>query len=917
MAQPGLFTRIFDRKPRLDHPVVSKRLEALATLGDSQEDIFQKIAHQDKDLEVRLAAVQRITSPDRLAHFLEDNSLVENVAERICAAIDLDHELMQHDRIRDIMLSRISDGKQLGCFAKQLKSTEEAAAAIFSGSTAEIRQAAIMELSSTEVLNLCERISRSKDKVLNRFIRDRLAQRKKLASQQDELLARVEQLIDSAARAPTHASNYASLRDAQEKRWDDLLEEIGSLNTQLKNLGVEGLDLGMLRVRFPKRSTHQQADVTDGQAFSQILQGLRDADASVEVIEQAEQNWLENLKSEPAPLELSNEFFELIHEKREFIKQHQARDKLSKQYESIATQKPELPDLNSKGCWPKVWAAKQESKNLLRQCTRFLKNSDFRTLDPKTRNEWSEAIQGMVQHCEQLVNQTDELMEATNQEIATQIDQLKEKVSAGATKEASRLERSTRNLINRLPDQARRRPIDMLAPVSAELHNLLNWKKFVTEPKREELLQQIKNLKDNPLEPHQQHEQIKSLRTAWNSLGPPISSDEIDLQKKYDDAADAAWQVCRTWFEEQNEVRNRNTELKEDIAKELEKVLESTDWTNADWDGISKQLHSRRAQYEEIHNVQRSRIRKINKRFYNAHAAVRKKMIEHREEVGKLKRQLIERAKEIAANESTDQKEQISAIKEIQAEWRIVGVTFHKDEESLWHEFREVCNEIFENRRQAYEKRKEDIDTNIEEASKMVDRLLRRTKNDPQKIQASEYNEVAEHIAELYLPKRIQQTLDKKLDQINGLLAGRKEAVRQLAVRDRYVMLLHADAELAGYEATNEPIPESWFDTVDSDSVLFETRIAIEDDAQLQELTDVVLKAEIKAEINPKDESEQQRRLHLKVNELSETVGRSAATPAEVVEKLISEWVGIAYGQLELRERFNQSMQILLDRIVD
>ena len=919
MAQPGFLTRLFDRKPRLDHPIVERRLEALSNLRTTQQEEFVRVAQTDESSEVRLAALQRIDSPDQLAQFLEAEDLAEIAVARICESINLEHDLMQHERIRPVMLSRVEDGTALARFALSLKTNQEIAEAIFNGATTAIRQEAVGQVKSNEVLHLCEHLSRN-DKGLNRFIRDRIKERKNLETKQNTLLKRADALIDSANKNDSTQPNYLSIRESQESNWEGFLNMIRRLNDDLREAGIQELDIDMLQARFPARGTIREENPYGAIQFVEILSKLRDLknDPTTELVDQAEGEWLEALKTEAAPIELSNEFHELTGQIRKDIKRQLRIDDLEPKYRALAAKmNPSLPDLTVKGNWHKVWQIRKDTKNLHRDCERFLKLSELDLLDASTKGEWTHNIETLIQQCEALQEQTDELFESTNKDIEEKVEDLQTKVAAGRTKEATHIERAIRNLINRLPEPARRKPSDLLAPASIQLHDLLNWKKFATVPKREELLGQIQKLCDEPLEPLQQQAQIQSLRLAWNSLGPPVSGDEMTLQKQYDEAANGAWQTCKVYFDAQNEIRTRNTDLKESIAKELERIAETTDWDNADWAAINKELQSRRNQYDEIRNIQRSRIRKVNKRFYKSFDYIRGKINEQREHVDKLKQELIAQVREVAANESLEEQQQVTQVKAIQTKWREVGVTFYKREEQLWEEFRDVCNGIFESRRLAYEERKKGIDTNIAGANRIVDSLLDEAKKGPQNLNQGSIDDTIKRLDELHLPKRVRDALAKKLDRVDDLIAGKKEAIRQLATRERLDLLLKCDAELAGYETSNTAIPEEWFDTVQTDSVLYETRVPIEDDSQRQDIVDIMLRAEIRADIEPLDEAEEERRLKLKVEDLSETMGRSEASPAEIAEKLINQWIAVAHGETDVRERFNKAMVVLLDRISD
>ena len=78
-----------------------------------------------------------------------------------------------------------------------------------------------------------------------------------------------------------------------------------------------------------------------------------------------------------------------------------------------------------------------------------------------------------------------------------------------------------------------------------------------------------------------------------------------------------------------------------------------------------------------------------------------------------------------------------------------------------------------------------------------------------------------------------------------------------------------------------------------------------------RQLRDIVLRAEIQAEIEPTTTEEEERRLQLRVGDLATTMGRSEASQKDVAEGLIRDWVAVAHGEQPMRERFTRAMDVL------
>ena len=909
-----MLSRIFNRKPRLDHPKPSKRLEALAALADSEQTTILKVAREDEAHEVRVAALNRLAAADHIAELLDDDALAEEAVRLVCQKIDTKHPLMSHTAVRNHVLESISCGKELVELAQHQANSKDIAETIFVANSAEVRHDAIKQIANLDVLTHCERISRNKDKSINRYIREKLNDVKRLQNKRDDTLARAEQLIESANRTNPADAHYSSVRQAQEQNWDASLDELGTLNDQLLEYGLEKLDLDMLRTRFPRRSKSLDESEADPHLFNEIIGQLRNAEDQNAALAEAEERWLEALRVQKVPIELSNEFFELTAEIRADQKHGFVRNRLEERFAELAESDLAIPNLEDRDSWPELWQVRKRAKQHGNSIERFIGYDDFVALDTATQNAWRQRLEDTKSSCEAIVQRADELFESTQQEIETTLEQISEKLNEGELAEATKAERHTRALILRLPESARKRHFDALMPIAGDLKQLLNWKSFAILPKREELCHKIESLVSSPKPPQEQFDQIRALREEWKALGPPTNREEGGLQQRYDEAADQAWLVCAEWFEQQKQERVENAKRKEALARDLENYEKETDWENVDWRNVHQTLSQHGKQFKEIGRVDQSRYRSIKKRFDRAFKTIRDRLDKHREEVAVEKQTLIEKVQAISADDSLDRKARVDAVKAIQAQWKTAGRTFFKDEERLWRDFQQACNEVFENLRQQWKERNESIGQNIEEAKKLVKELQTRAQKNPQELNPTEVQATQKKLEELFLPVRVQKDLNRKIGQIEDVIAGRKQAAVQMQISDRLRLLLDKDVELAGYESNDSPIPDEWYDAVDNDMVLFETRAPLED---VSSLHDIVLRAEIAADIEATTTEDEERRLQLRVGALSTTMKQSKPTPQSTAEELIKAWLGLAHGEQPLRERFRTAIEIVLKQIAD
>ena len=136
--------------------------------------------------------------------------------------------------------------------------------------------------------------------------------------------------------------------------------------------------------------------------------------------------------------------------------------------------------------------------------------------------------------------------------------------------------------------------------ISAQLGELSDWQQFAASPKRDALLQAVQALVVTPLNPDSQRDQLKNLRSQWNALGP-LPRDQAVLQRRFDDSADQAFNVCREHFAQQNKERKDNLRARKALCEQLQSYLDSTDWANADMKAAETIMRQARQEWRKYH----------------------------------------------------------------------------------------------------------------------------------------------------------------------------------------------------------------------------------------------------------------------------------------------------------------------------
>ena len=234
--------------------------------------------------------------------------------------------------------------------------------------------------------------------------------------------------------------------------------------------------------------------------------------------------------------------------------------------------------------------------------------------------------------------------------------------------------------------------------INRDIQRLNNWKSFADSPKKELLLQQMKELSRNPLDAESQLERIKSLRASWNNLQKG-SHHKDSSQEDFDAAAECAFSICESHFAEQDMLKKRNTEKQKTILEQMMAFLDQQNLRSKPTKILEDVLIKARSEWNETFPSQNEGLKKRKTQFEKSQKNLYGLIKEKKNENQSKKESLIERAHSLWQGEPGPQV--IEKIKEIQEEWRKIDRTHQKIEQILWKKFKDICDQIFNQRRLA------------------------------------------------------------------------------------------------------------------------------------------------------------------------------------------------------------------------
>ena len=903
-----MLTSILQRKPTLDHKRVEVRLQALAELPDSDQNTFARIARKDSDLLVRTQSIERLNSLDHLENLADEKIEIDLVVERIATLVTAEHPLFFDSRIVAVRLRNLESASDFLDTAACLNSQEAIAEALVELPDLQMRLDIVSSLRDPSMLAKVEKASRGKDKSVHREARKRLAEHKQLDEERSRLVQTAHELIETASGYSPVDSNYDSKRQALEAKWQRVLGDIADIEASVSAYGPLESAIEALEKLLPERtSIEPEPSIED--VFTPIFQALAECGDNENEIHAIEQQWLTLTLSNQAPHRIAEQFYRQSAEIRSRIKKKlhlsERRERATPLLDPVPFEQPE-DQLQS---WERVWESRKVTLARIRKVKKFLDEEKTNEADP----DLGAKLRELLSKCQDIVRTCDGLKSNTLERIDSNIASLDEMVAAGESKRADSISASIRNLIQRLPVKDQRNPSSALSKRYPAMRELNRWKSFAQMPKRKELCERMERIAAEPLPPNEQVGQIKALREDWLRLGRPSSRLEQKLAEQFDASAERAFEPCSVQFQKEKDTRKSNLIHRKKICEQLESYDQSVDWDDPDWKSVASILSTARQAWRDAYPVDRSKVQKIGKRWYDITKSIQERIDQRTSEFEENKRQIIERARTACEDSALDNDQLADLVKGLQAEWKKIGPGRRNNEQKLWNQFREICDRVFADRADRYHRRRADAEETIQQArSRIVEMTEEVTSSiehgeppDPGPIQ-----QLRADINQLQLPDRIRSELQRELSTLSRTARDSIALVKVQQWIQQLKTVLTLEQELAECEESADGIPDSWNETAGSAKAWFEGRTESDHDA----LLGLTLRAEMMAGVDSPPE-DAQRRIAVQVQSLQRKMSEARKSEKETLEEMIREWTTSAQGNTDLRKRFQEAIYAALEKI--
>ncbi|MDP9008582.1 MAG: DUF349 domain-containing protein [Pseudomonadota bacterium] len=233
-----------------------------------------------------------------------------------------------------------------------------------------------------------------------------------------------------------------------------------------------------------------------------------------------------------------------------------------------------------------------------------------------------------------------------------------------------------------------------------KLQELKQWKDYAVAPKRLELIAEMEALIGSTEDPKALAERIKSLQQDWRTIAKGIVSEAAEEWERFQQASNAAYQPCREHFEAQAKLRQQNLDQRKSVLERLLAFEATQNVESPDWRLLASVLSEAPQEWRRYFPVDRDAGRAVQEEFEVSMRRLQAKLDAWHEGNAADKQSLIKRARHLLTQE--DSREAIDAVKRLQLLWKETGPVPGAQSQSLWNEFREVCDLVYQKRQQAY-----------------------------------------------------------------------------------------------------------------------------------------------------------------------------------------------------------------------
>lgn len=534
--------------------------------------------------------------------------------------------------------------------------------------------------------------------------------------------------------------------------------------------------------------------------------------------------------------------------------------------------------------------------------------------------------QRALEHFAALHDTLQKAEQAALQRVDEGVKLLLKEIERGNLKAANNALRDCQQQVKLLPMNRAQTYQRQLRELTIKVNELRDWQGFATLPKKEALCESMEALVGAELDPQALANRVKRLQDEWRMLGSSDAERTQKLWERFSTAADKAYEPCREYFEKLSQVRETNLAAREAICQQLDEYLHQTDWTKIDWRAAREIFELAKQEWRNHSPVERKAGKDLQNRFNSLLQELQTRIESEFEKNAQARRALIAEAESLL--DASDLHGAIEKAKQLQRQWKDTGMVTPREDGKLWKQFRAACDGLFSRRDQQRADAQAERDRHLSDAEAICDQIEKLAESAGFDSQSAneQFQQLQEQFDQLGpLPKEQVESVRKRYRAVSDHFrqnlshaqirnrSRRFDSLWQVAewFDDQEAHLLAGETvSLGGGLPVSDPLPGNAEQVALSrlkalqsiDPAAANHALLAENAEKLRELC---LRLEIGAGVDSPAEDKEYR-MQFQIARFNKGAGQrdSRLSPAELLEQLQIEWLGIGPVSAAERQRY-------------
>lgn len=330
------------------------------------------------------------------------------------------------------------------------------------------------------------------------------------------------------------------------------------------------------------------------------------------------------------------------------------------------------------------------------------------------------------------------------------------------------------------------------------------WQQYVAEPKRDEIITELKELIAQECDDAiSRSTLVKLFRKRWNELGR-VNSDDAKLKaNEFDLLLEQAFSPCRAFFAEQEAQRKTHLIEREQIIEKMIALNSLPTDSIIEFKALETEYNKLSKSWRQAGSVDSQVYQGLLSNYKNAEKSIVSQIRSKHKSNAELKTVLLEQATELTSSEDIVQA--CDQLKQLQDQWKQIGFAGNKAENDLWQAFRKCNDDVFSQRETVKQQQEKQMNA---QSSALEETLSLLTSQLPQAVNVQAINALLKEVNTFAL--LIPHPLKEIKSQTNELISNIVSKLSQL----------ESDAQIAEYTSlfdsliNDYTVPDNWLKTV-------------------------------------------------------------------------------------------------------